>query len=253
MGRAVALLVIDLHAHVLPGLDDGPGDEEGALALLRRAAEAGTRTIAATPHLRDDFPAVRVDAIASACTALQARVPGEWRVRIVSGAELDLTWALAATTAQLRRASFRGRGTDLLVETPYGDLSDGFEVGLRELRSRGYRLLLAHPERNRSLQRRPERLEALAGDGVLVQLTASSLLRDPERSGSAALAHRLVRSHVATVLASDAHSAGDWRPPGLQAAVAVARALAPRRADWMVTVAPAAILAGTPLPAPPGV
>jgi protein-tyrosine phosphatase len=243
--------VIDLHAHVLPGIDDGPDDEEDALALVEEAAAQGIRVIAATPHLRHDFPGVRPAALEASCAALQARVPAEWGIRIVSGGEADLTWALASDPERLRLASYRGRGTDLLVETPYGELTAGFEVGLHELRARGYRVLLAHPELNPTLQKHPERLQALTAEGVLVQITATSLLHEARRSRRAGLARALVRDGLAHVIASDAHSGRGWRPSRLADGVAAAHELAGARAQWMVTVAPAAILAGTPLPPAP--
>ena len=107
-----------MHAHVLPGIDDGPADLQESLALLRAAALSGTRIIAATPHLRRDFPRVRLEDIADSCLLLAEHVPRDWGLQIVSGGEVDLGWAMRATDEQLRLASYGGRGTDLLVETP---------------------------------------------------------------------------------------------------------------------------------------
>lgn len=87
--------------------------------------------------------------------------------------------------------------------------------------------------------------------GILVQITGSSLVAAPRRSRTSRLARHLVEHGHAHIIASDAHSAGPRRPPGLGAAVEVARALAPERADWMVTAAPAAIVSGKPLPPVP--
>ena len=240
--------MIDLHAHVLPGIDDGPADLEGSLALLEAAARARTRVIAATPHLRSDYPDVDVRAIGAACAELQARVPPAWNLRIVPAAEVDLVWALDAGDEQLRLASYGQRGRDLLVETPFGFLPGFFDTALTELGRRGYRITLAHPELNPTLQERPERVATLARSGVLLQVTGTSLLTDPARSARARLARRLVADGLAHLLASDAHSAGPWRPPGLGEALAAARRLAPGRAGWMVTAAPAAVLTGKPLP-----
>jgi protein-tyrosine phosphatase len=240
--------VIDLHAHILPGIDDGPPDVEGSLALLQGAAAAGTRVIAATPHLRRDFPRVRLRDIAESCRLMQEQVPPGWDLRIVSGGEIDLGWAMRASDEQLRLASYGGRGTDLLVETPYGTSPRIFQPPLTALMQRGYRVVLAHPELNPGLQQSPQTLELLVERGVLVQITAASLLPDPRRSRRAEMARRLVEQGYAHVIASDAHSSGPRRPPGLLDALAVARSLAPVRADWMVTAAPAAILNGTPLP-----
>lgn len=239
--------MIDLHAHVLPGIDDGPPDMQGTLALLRAAALAGTRVIAATPHLRRDFPNVRLEDIAGSCVLIQKHVPPEWDLQIVSGGEVDLGWAMRATDEQLRLASYGGRGTDLLVETPYGTSPRIFEPPLMALMNRGYRVLLAHPELNPGLQQSPAVIDALVARGVLLQITGASLLPDPRRSRRSQLARRLVQQGYAHVVASDAHSGGPRRPPGLMAALEVARAIAPERADWMVTSAPAAILSGEPL------
>lgn len=244
--------MIDLHAHVLPGLDDGPSDESAALELLHTARAAGTQTIAATPHLRADFPAVRVERLASACARLRAQL-GSDRVgpELVVGGEVDLQWALSASDEQLRLASYCQRGLDLLVETPYPPLPRAFEEMLFHVAARGYRVLLAHPERSQSFQRNPDRLEALVTRGTLLQVTASSLLRSRRRSPSSALAHHLVRRRLAHVLASDAHSPGPWRPPHLAAGVDVVARLDGDLAAWMVGAAPKAILAGEPLPALP--
>ncbi len=240
--------MIDLHAHVLPGIDDGPPGLSGSLDLLRRAAANRTQIIAATPHLRADYPNVAVEAIAAACRALQEHVPPAWGLRIVPGGEVDLLWAEDASDEDLRRSSYGGRGTDLLVETPYGPLTGAFEDALLALAGRGYRMLLAHPEMNASLQRSPERLEALVERGVLLQITGASLLRASSASPSGRLARRLVEEEIAHVIASDTHSGGAWRPSEMLAAARAARQLAPGRATWMVTSAPAAILAGKPLP-----
>ena len=240
--------MIDLHAHVLPGIDDGPPDVEGSLALLRTAALAGTRVIAATPHLRRDFPRVRLEDVANSCMSMQEHVPPDWDLQIISGGEVDLGWAMRATDEQLRMASYGGRGTDLLVETPYGTSPRIFEPPLMALMNRGYRVLLAHPELNPGLQENPEHIPALVARGVLMQVTGASLLPDPRRSRRSRLARRLLEQGHAHVIASDAHSGGPRRPPGLTAALEVARAIAPERAEWMVTSAPAAILSGEPLP-----
>lgn len=240
--------MIDLHAHVLPGLDDGPRDMDGAQALLRAAEADGTRIIAATPHLRADFPAVRVEELPTSCERLEASLGANSNLQIVSAAEVDIAWALEATDDQLCLASYRQRGTDLLIETPHGPLPPNFEEMLFHLSLRGFRLLLAHPELNRDFQAQPDRLTGLAEREILLQITAGSLLPGSRRSRHGRLARRLVREQCLHVIASDAHSAGPWRPPGLAAGVAAAAEFAPDMARWLVGPAPAAILAGKPLP-----
>jgi protein-tyrosine phosphatase len=138
----------------------------------------------------------------------------------------------------------------MLVETPYGELPERFEDLLFNLTVRGYRILLAHPERSPTFQRDHRRLGALVERGTLLQLTALSLAESGRRSRSRRLALDLVRHGLAHVIASDMHGPHLARP-GLRAGVEAAARVDPQRARWMVTDAPAAILAGDPLPRPP--
>lgn len=242
--------MVDLHSHALPGIDDGPPDMDASVALAVAAAADGTRTLAATPHARADHPKVRLGELHSLCRELKHRLPAGTDLTIVPGAECDLTWAHEASDDQLLLASLGQRGHDLLLETPYGPLPPTFEDLVFRLSVRGYRLLLAHPERNRTFQGDPDRLAALVSRGVLVQVTALSLASSNRRSRTRAFAHMLVERGLAHVIASDAHSATGNRAP-LSAGVAAAARIDPERARWMVTDAPAAILAGEELPRPP--
>jgi protein-tyrosine phosphatase len=245
--------VIDLHSHLLPGIDDGPPDLTGSVELARAAAAQGTRVLAATPHLRADFPDVRPDELDGRCGDLRAALRDAGvELEVVQGGEAGLMWAVHASDGDLRAGSYGARGTDLLVESPYGALTDTFEGLLFSLADRGYRLVLAHPENNPTFQADPERLLALAERGVLLQVTARSLVRAGRPKGPRALAEALVRDGHAHLLASDAHSAAEPRPPALAAGVTAAAALVGEpRARWMAEAAAAAILAGEPLPEPP--
>jgi protein-tyrosine phosphatase len=242
--------MLDLHAHVLPGIDDGARTMEEAVALAAAAEMDGVTTLCATPHARPDHPRVRLSELAERTADLQAATRrAGLAIDIVPGAEVDLFWAQRADDEALARASYGQRGTDLLVETPYGELPPIFEDLLFRLTLRGYRVLLAHPERSPTLRRSPARLKALVGRGVLVQVTAGALA-GPRRSRSRRFAHALVRSQLAHVIASDIHRPLSSRPK-LSDGVHAAGRRTPQRATWMVTGAPAAVIAGTPLPRPP--
>lgn len=243
--------MIDLHCHVLPGVDDGPADAREALALARAALDGGVRVLAATPHCRADHPDVRPAELAERCRALNSLLVDDGvAVDVVPGGECDLDWAEAAGDDELALVSLAQRGTDLLVETPYGELTADFEERLLALAARGLRLLLAHPERSEALRAEPGRVAWLVEEGVLIQVTARSMLPDDD-SPPARAGRELVDRGLVHVLASDAHAAGWPAPQDLAAGVAAARELAGARADWMATDAAAAILAGEPLPAPP--
>jgi protein-tyrosine phosphatase len=243
--------MIDLHSHVLPGLDDGPADMDGSLEFVRASAAQGTTVLAATPHLRSDYPDIAIEDIAARCGELNDRLPAGLDFEVTPAAEVDVFWAQQASDEQLRLASFEQRGTDLLVETPYGIISDAFEDMLFRIALRGYRILLAHPERNPTFQRDPERLRKIAARGVLLQITLPSVVARDKASRSRKLAFQLVREGIAHNLASDSHSSGSFRPPALRRGVRAFDEFAPAYAEWMVTDAAAAILEGERLPPAP--
>ena len=237
--------MIDLHSHLLPGLDDGSPDLEAAVALAREAVAGGVTVMAATPHLRADFPLVRVAELDGAVRALQSALDAAGvGLRVVSGGEVDVLWAQSASDEDLALASYDGRGTDLLVETPYGELPPIFEDLLFKIRVRGFRVLLAHPERNRSFQSDWARLVRLVEGDVLVQVTAASVVGGG-RAGR--LAQRLIADGHAHVIAGDLHRAGGSRASMKDAVAAIDGA----RGAWMTEAVPAAILEGAPLPPPP--
>lgn len=244
---------VDLHAHALPGIDDGPSNTEGAIAMLRAAATAGIGTLAVTPHLRSDFPNVHVDELDRRCRTLRdACVREGIEIEIVCGAEVSLVWALEASDAELALATYGQRGTDLLIETPTFDVV-GLESRLNQLRAKGLRVTLAHPERNVKFQRAPARLADLVQDGVLLQVNAETLLGAGRRSDAHRLGRYLCSAGLAHALASDGHRAAGRRPVTCLAKAArmAAALVGPDRAHWMTHAAPGAIITGATLPDAP--
>ena len=243
--------LVDIHVHLLPGLDDGPETLAESLAMASAAASVGIRMLVATPHLRNDFPGVRVGELAERCTALQNELDRSGiPVRVVTGAEVSLDWALEADEGQLRLASYGQRGTDLLIETPESvSLLDRMLLAVAH---RGYRITLAHPERAAAFHRNPALLEGLVEQGTLLQVNAASAL-GRWRNDRDRLVLALCRDGLAHALASDGHRAQAWRPvTDLAAAVAnLATALGPQRATWLASAGPAAIAQGAVLPALP--
>jgi protein-tyrosine phosphatase len=237
--------MIDLHTHVLPGVDDGPRTHDDAVALARAAAAEGVVQMAATPHLRADHPRVDPFTLKARCEDLNRRLRrARVDVEVVPGGEVDLYWAQAASDDVLRLVSYRQHGSYLLVETPYGPLPDGFEDLLFRVTVREFRVLLAHPERNPSLQRDPDRLSRLVERGILTQVTAGSLVDAPRRAPSRRLAEAMVAEGRAHVLASDAHRAISRRAGRLSAAAAAAERLGRGSGRRLTVDNPAAILAG---------
>jgi protein-tyrosine phosphatase len=236
--------VIDLHSHVLPGIDDGARDLDGALAICRAAADDGIEVLAATPHVRaHDYPTT-AEQMESALAELSAAAEGI--VRLVPGGELDLG-ELRRPVDELRRFALAGNPRYLLVETPYLGWPLDIADRLFELRASGITPVLAHPERNGDVQARPELLEPLVASGTLVQLTAASI--DGRLGGrTERCARTLLERGLAHLLASDAH-APSVRAIGLRAAAdAVGDA---ELAQWLTVGVPGAIVDGSRLPERP--
>src|SRR6187551_1806007 len=165
--------VIDLHTHVLPGLDDGTRSLAEARALALEAADDGVTALVATPHVRDDWPTTP-EAMEDAVAELRedfARhgVP----VEVLHGAEvaLDLLWAIPP--ADLQRLTIAQTGRYLLLEVPYRGWPFAYESAVTRLLDLGVTPLLAHPERNPEVQDRPDRVRGVVEAGALVQVTAA--------------------------------------------------------------------------------
>lgn len=210
--------LVDLHLHLLPGLDDGPLALADAVALARRAAAGGTEIAVCTPHLVPGrWPNGRrrvEEAVARLQRALdEAGVP----LRLLPGCEAyahpDLPDLLDAGEV----ATLAGQGRHLLLELPVTALPPGFDRFLFDLQQRGLVIVLAHPERYLPVQRRPELAGEWATRGVLLQLNAAHLLDAGDRAAFRT-ARRLLERGWAHLIASDGHSRR--RPPDLGPALA---------------------------------
>lgn len=220
-------------------MDDGVQDVEAALALARTALADGVEAMAATPHVRADHPTTP-DAMEHGVERLREALDAAGLpLRLLPGGELALEEATALPEAALRRFGLGGSSRYLLVEFPYYGWPLALEHVLHRLETLGFRAVLAHPERNESVQERPERLDLALETGALVQVTAASLDgrlgRRCERC-----AHALVRGGRAHLIASDAH-APELRAVGMSAAAA-AVGHAPL-AEWLTLSVPAAVVA----------
>ena len=239
--------MIDLHSHILPGLDDGSRTVEDARALARRAAEDGVTAIAATPHVRSDYP-TRAEEMERGVSRLREDFLAEGiDVEVLPGGEIDLGMLASLDDDGLRRFTLAQSGRYLLLEFPYTGWPAGLEETVYGLGLRGLLPILAHPERNREVQSKPERLAEAVRMGALVQLTAASL-DGRIGSSSQAAANKLLELGLAHVLASDAHTP-EIREAGLAAAAAALQD--DDLARFLTVEAPSAIVAGEPVPEPP--
>jgi protein-tyrosine phosphatase len=243
--------VIDLHCHLLPGLDDGPRSMSEALALTRAAAAAGTSTIVATPHINRHWRVEPLELAARTAQVRDAIAQEGIELEVRSGGEIAIT-RMADLRPEQRDALRLGGGPYLLLECPLEPATWDFDVALAKLHERGQAILLAHPERCPLFQREPERLVRLVEAGLLCSITAGSMwgqFGERVREFTIALLH----AELVHDVASDAHDA-EHRPPGLGAAFASVEPELPgigAQAEWLTRLAPAAILAGERLPPRP--
>ena len=240
--------MIDLHAHILPGIDDGPATSAEALAIARAAVAAGTSVLAATPHVNTRFnpsPA-RIDESLAELRELLAeeRIP----LALESGAEVAQSRLADIDDAALRALALgAGRHVLLECEPPGRDV----EADVADLLVRGHGVLLAHAERCRIFRADPTLVARLVDAGARVSVTAASLTGAFGR-GPQALALALLERGLVHDVSSDAHDV-EMRSPDRRGAARVVRRM--RRGvawwRWLSSEAPAAVLEGEELPPAP--
>lgn len=243
--------MIDLHFHILPGLDDGPGTIEESVELARAAAEAGTTVVAATPHVRADHPfdLARIDTGVHELN--QALETAGVALEVVAGGEVAIT-----ELTELDRSVLRGvclnDGPYVLVESPYTEVGPLLERTLFDAQLAGLRPVLAHPERSPCFLEDLDRLSEMVSRGVLCSITAGSMAGRFGRTVRE-LTVRLFERQLVHNVASDAHSL-QGRPPGLGGGFDALEEELPalsEQAAWYTNHAPAAMLAGEELPPSP--
>jgi protein-tyrosine phosphatase len=198
--------VIDIHSHILPGLDDGSKSLEESIAMLRMAAEAGTTDIVASPHANQEY---RFDprVVESKISEVQAAAGDSPRIHY--GCDFHLTMEnIEDALLAPQKYSIDGHGYLLVEFSDFHIPKTADEIFARMMRV-GLVPIVTHPERNQLLQKRLPELEAWAAQGVLMQVTANSFLgrfgRTAKRFAEELMTHSLVH-----FIASDAHDTR-WR------------------------------------------
>jgi protein-tyrosine phosphatase len=239
--------VIDLHSHVLPGVDDGARTLEESVELARACEADGVEVLAATPHVRGDYPTSAEtmerlveqtrEALREAGVALELR----------PGGEIALDYLTRLGPDQLRRFGLAGNPRYLLLECPYAGWPLSLDSVVSSLQRDGITAVLGHPERNESVQAAPERLWAAVAAGALVQLTASSLAGGGGNAAKRA-ANELLDRELAHLVAGDLHVASGRRAGMREGAEALGDESLAR---WLTHDVPRAIVDDEPLPERP--
>ncbi|HEX5269843.1 MAG TPA: CpsB/CapC family capsule biosynthesis tyrosine phosphatase, partial [Gemmataceae bacterium] len=205
------LPLVDLHCHLLAGLDDGPRTPDDALEMCRIAYAEGTRLVAALAHQNERWSAVTPDVIRAAVAGLKASLEAAGvALTAFPTAEVTAHPELEALWDQGRLLSVADRGAHLLVEMPHGLFVD-LRPTARALGRRGVRIILAHPERHPELLHDPGAIEGLIREGCLVQVSSASVT-EPASAADARALRGWFRRGCAHLIGSDGHSPRKRRP-----------------------------------------
>jgi protein-tyrosine phosphatase len=229
---------VDLHCHLLAGLDDGPRSADDALAMCRIAAGEGVRFACALAHQNERWQ-VPPEGIRTAVEALRGRLADEGvPLEVFATAEVTASPKMEEDWAAGRLLSLADRAQYLLVEMPHGLFVD-LRPTVRRLARRGLRLILAHPERHPELLHDVGVLEELVELGCLVQVSSGSLTDPGSPPGDRKALRSWFRRGCVHFLGSDGHSPRR-RPPLMAEACGIVR-------DWVGAEAAARVCSGNGL------
>ncbi len=217
--------MLDLHCHILPGVDDGPTTLDEALALARFCVADGITHITATPHCHKYLRFLRPQILPAVQRFNDALHNADVPLTVLPGSEIQLTDATAyRRDCEAGLFCHLGDGPDYtLLELPWDHRQYPADAGqvVTWLRDRGMTAIVAHPERQSYFRDVPGRLQALVDAGAILQLTVDSFLGNFGPIAETE-ADRILRTYPQVVLATDAHNTGD-RCSGLSAGYAMVR------------------------------
>jgi len=205
--------MVDIHCHILPGLDDGASDLETSLEMCRVAADDGIEAIVCSMHANDHY-AFDPELVERAIDEVQQKTGGT--PRLYPGCDFHLSYENVQSALNEPRRHTVNHGSYLLVEFASLSIPPNIAQVFFQFRSRGMIPVITHPERNAWLQNSGAEIIDLVQGGSLVQITAGSLLGDFGRR-AARFCRWLLERQLVHFVATDAHNA-TTRPPRLQKA-----------------------------------
>jgi protein-tyrosine phosphatase len=245
--------LIDLHCHILPGIDDGAPDLDTALEMARMAVADGITVTACTPHIYPGLYENDGDGIRAAIVSLQGHLDGAGiPLRLVEGADVHLAPDLVSGLKSGRVPSLNG-SRYFLFEPPHHVAPPRIEDSAFALLAAGYVPVVTHPERLSWIDTHYDVFKRLARGGCWMQLTAGAVTGRFGRRVKC-WSERMLDEGMVHLLATDAHNLGSRAPRLAEARDAAARRLGEEEATHLVSTRPQGILDNLPpsqLPAPP--
>lgn len=239
--------LVDIHCHLLPGIDDGAADWGESVAMARLATGEGIHVAVATPHQLGRHARNQGNAIRQRTAELQEVLARQGvTLRVVPGADVRIEPGLAAKVQTGEVLTLADQGRYVLLELPH-EVYLPMERLLVELRAAGLVGILSHPERNAGILARPSVVGGLVDNGCLMQVTAASLLGGfgPQVQGCA---ERLVTGGLVHFVATDAHGCRVRRPLLRRAFQRVAELAGPEIASRLCSIHPAAVVSNRTVP-----
>ncbi len=210
--------MIDIHAHILPSIDDGPETIEESIELCKVAANDGIKTIVATPHSKDGVYETKSVEILKAVDTLNSQLEeNRIDVKILPGAEIHISEGLVESIKNGDVLTINNGGKFILFELPIVIIPPGTDKFIFNLKSNGIVPIIAHAERITAFQRKPELVDQLVKIGARVQINAHCLTKRVN-PGEKKCAEWLLKNRLVHFIASDVHSL-NVRPPILSKAV----------------------------------
>ena len=237
----------DLHAHILPNVDDGPTEIEDALQMAKISADNGTKIILATPHRKDVAEKSSVSHIKELANSFNSLLQENGiNLQLLLGMENHLDLELPEDFSNGKALPINNTKY-ALVEMPFFGHPNYLEEVLFQIQLQGITPILAHPERIEAVQLNPRLLVNFVERGMLSQVTAGSVVG--HFGGNVKkLTLKLLKMGLVHILASDTHFHTGPRSPilieGLQAATSV---IGQKKALAMITTTPKAVLEGNPV------
>lgn len=240
--------LIDLHAHLVPGVDDGPSTEKDSLEMIRMAEANGIEYIVATPHIFNKLNIIKdLEMILQMQEEFLEKIRlFSLKIQVLSGAEIFFTSNLREIFNQYKNLLTINRSCYFILEFPFDFIFPKIEDFIFKIQMDGWIPIIAHPERNQVIQRNPRMLFEMVQKGALSQVNAGSISGafGPEAQ---ATAFKLIHYNLVQVIASDAHSIRH-RPPLLTSVYDHLKELDIEKADLLFKKNPLAILNDQGLP-----
>jgi protein-tyrosine phosphatase len=239
--------MIDLHCHILPGVDDGAKTIDDSVAMARMAAAAGTKVICATPHMLHPQYHVPGDVAKRKVEEVRAAVKAAGiDLEIVLAGEIHWSTEIPERLASGEVLPYCEERKYILFELPMSHVPHATREVMWKFQMAGIFPVLAHPERNADFESNPDLIHEYRDAGIPCQITAMSLVGDFGRRARK-VAERWLAEGSIDLLASDGHSARG-RPPTLaDAARIVRKQRGSTLEDWVTREVPRRILAGEPV------